>query len=159
MAVPKSVVKINKNGVQYISEVDKCKYYIFELSRAALRDVGKYLKRKFRDSYYNHFMKHTGNGPKATTVKVYSNVNTKYPRLEIGLPHSDKKKTVVGFYSYFQEFGTSKTPKLGLLKNAAYDNIPEIIKIESQYLSALENEAKAMALIDEDEYEGGADDQ
>lgn len=159
MAAPKSVVKINKNGVQYTSEVDKCQYYIFELSRAALRDVGKYLKRKFRESYYSHFQKRTGKAPKATKVKVYSNAKTKYPRLEIGLPHASKGNEVIGFYSYFQEFGTSKTPKLGLLKNAAYENIAEIVKIESQYLSALEDEAKALALVDEDDYEGGAGDE
>lgn len=158
MAAPKSVVKMNKDGVQYTSSVDKCQYYIFELSRAALRDVGRFVKRRFKESFYSHFKKRTGKAPKATKIKVYSNANTKYPRLEIGLPHASKGNEVIGFYSYFQEFGTSKTQRLGLLKNTVYNNVPEIIKIESQYLSALEDEAAALALIDEDDYEGGADD-
>ena len=158
MSAPKSVVKINKSGVQYTSDVDKCQYYIFELSRAALRDVGRFVKRKFKESYYSHFKKRTGNAPKATKVKVYSNAKTKYPRLEIGLPHASKGNEVKGFYSYFQEVGTSKTPKLGLLKNTAHDNIAEIVKIESQYLSALEDEAKALALVNEEDYEGDGDD-
>ncbi len=34
------------------------------------------------------------------------------------------------------------------------DNTAEIIKIESQYLSALEDEAEALSLISEEDYEG-----
>ena len=51
-----------------------------------------------------------------------------------------------------------KTKKLGLLSKSVEENIPEIVKIESQYLSALENEARALSLIDsEDDYDGGVD--
>ena len=64
-----------------------------------------------------------------------------------------KNKTVKGFYSYFQEFGSSQTPKLGLLSNAVEDNIPTIIEIESKYLSGLESEAQALSMISEEEYE------
>ena len=49
-------------------------------------------------------------------------------------------------------------PKLGILRNTTYDNIPEIVKIESQYLSALEDEAAALQLIDEKEQQGGGGD-
>ncbi len=45
MAVPKSVVRFKKNGVEYTSSVDRVNYTIVELTRAALRDVGKYLAR------------------------------------------------------------------------------------------------------------------
>ena len=148
MGVPKSVVKVNKKGVTYTSNVDAANYYIFELNRAALRDVAKFVKRKFRDSYYEHFDKETGNAGRATTSAVLSNKDTKYPRVEIGL----KKTTVKGVYAYEQEFGTSKIPRLGLLTHAVEDNIPKIIEIESKYLSALENEASALALIDESEH-------
>ena len=44
MSAPKSVTKINKNGVTYTSNVDACQYYLHELNRAALRDVGKFVK-------------------------------------------------------------------------------------------------------------------
>lgn len=160
MSVPKSVVKIDKNGVQYTSNVDAAEYYLFELSRAALRDVGKFVKKTFSNSFYDHFRKKTGKAKLSTKVKVYSNKNTIYPRLEIGLPKSSRGKQVEGFYAYFQEFGTNApnkygitVPKLGLLQHAVEDNISEIVKIESQYLSALEEEAKALALIDEGDYE------
>jgi len=44
-----------------------------------------------------------------------------------------------------------------LLQKTVSESIPEIVSIESKYLSALEDEASALALIEEDEYEGGAD--
>lgn len=154
MSVPKSVVKIKKDGVEYTSNVDKCEYFIFELCRAALRDVGKFVKKRFRESYYSHFKRHTGAAGRATKYKVYSNKDTKYPRIEIGLPAGKNKSK--GFYGYFQEVGSSKQPRLGLLTNAVQDNVQQIVEIQSQYLSALEDEAKALALIDESEYESEA---
>lgn len=48
MSVPKSVVKFDKNGVVYTSSVDRANYTMKELSRAALRDVGKFVCREFR---------------------------------------------------------------------------------------------------------------
>ena len=148
MSAPKSVTKINKNGVTYTSNVDACQYYIHELNRAALRDVGKFVKRKFREAYYSHFKRHTGDGGKAVNYVVLSSKSTTAPRVEIGL----KGGKVDGFYAYFQEFGTSKTPKLGLLTSCVEDNVAQIVEIESKYLSGLESEAQALALIDEGEY-------
>ena len=150
MSAPKSVVKVKKDGVEYTSNVDAAQYYLFELSRAALRDVGKFIKTKWREALYQNFKKHTGNAGRATSYSVLSGKNTKYPRVEIGL----KTKTVKGFYSYYQEFGSSQTPKLGLLTEAVESNIPTIVEIESKYLSGLESEAQALALISsEDDYE------
>jgi hypothetical protein len=154
MGAPKSVIKLDKNGIKYTSSVDTCSYYIHELTRAALRDVGKFLARAFRDSYYSTFKKHSGKAGRATKYKVFASKTTTAPRVQIGL----KTGQVPGFYSYFQEVGTSKTPKLGLLKNAAESNVAEIIKIESQYLSALSDEANRLAsMVEEDDYEGDAD--
>lgn len=148
MSVPKSVTKINKNGVTYTSNVDACQYYIYELSRAALRDVAKFVKRTFKDSFYSVFDKETGNAGKATQSIVYSNKDTKYPRVEIGL----KKSQLKGVYAYEQEFGTSTVPRLGLLTDAVESNVAQIVEIESKYLSALESEAETLSLIDESEF-------
>lgn len=148
MSVPKSVTRINKNGVTYTSNVDACQYYIYELNRAALRDVAKFVKRTFRDSFYSHFERETGNAGRATQSVVFSNKDTKFPRVDIGL----KKSQLKGVYGYEQEFGTSKVPRLGLLREAVEGNIPKIIEIESKYLSALNNEAQALALVDEREF-------
>ena len=43
MPVPPSVTRIDKNGVKFISGVDRCSYTLKELVRAALRDVGKFV--------------------------------------------------------------------------------------------------------------------
>ena len=48
MPNPPSGMKITKNGVTYKSNIDRTKYTIRELSRAALRDVGKYVVRQTR---------------------------------------------------------------------------------------------------------------
>ena len=121
--------------------MDACKYYIFELTRAALRDVAKFVKREFKEKFYQNFNKISGDAGRATSAKVWSSANTKSPRVEIGL----KTGRVDGFYAYFQEFGTSTgIPALGLLQHAVEDNVDTIIEIESKYLSGLEGEAEAL---------------
>jgi len=147
MGVPKSVVKFKKNGVEYTSSVDRVSYTINELTRAALRDVGKFICRKFKSNYYSRFKKQKGRVGKYAQYWVRKNEND----LQVGLKP-------FAFYGGFQELGTNKTPKLGLFRKAAEDNIAEIVKIESQYLSALESEASAFSKINESEYEGSADD-
>lgn len=163
MPAPKTKHKYEKDElgntwrVTYDSDVDAAQYYIHELSRAAMRDVGSFLAKVFRTEYYSHFQKHTGNAGRATKYKVIASARTTAPRVQVGL----KTGRVDGFYAYFQEFGTSdgRVPKLGILTHAAQDNIPEILKIESQYLSGLSEEAaRLQALIDEDDMEGSADD-
>jgi len=141
MPTPKSVTKIKSDGVEYVSNVDACEYYIFELTRAALRDVAKFVKREFKEKFYQNFNKISGDAGRATSAKVWSSANTKSPRVEIGL----KTGKVDGFYAYFQEFGTSTgIPALGLLQHAVEDNVDTIIEIESKYLSGLEGEAEAL---------------
>ena len=71
-------------------------------------------------------------------------------RLQVGVKPN-------AFYGGFQELGSSKTEKLGLLSNAVKGNIAEIVNMESQYLSALEDEAEALSLISEEDYEGNGD--
>ena len=159
MPTPKSQIKVlakeGKTEVTYESNLDATQYALYELNRAALRDVGKYVAKTFRTAFYNHFKKHTGDAGKATKYKVISGKSTTSPRVQIGL----KTGQVDGFYAYFQEFGTSTgIPRLGLLTHAVEDNVAEIIKIESQYLSGLSDEAARLeSLINENDYEGDAD--
>ena len=149
MPVPDSVVKFNKDGVKFVSSVDRVSYTMKELSRAALRDVGRFVCRIFRKSYYEHFNKYRGRVGKFTQYWVKYKYE-KHPVLQVGVKPN-------GFYGGFQELGTSKQPRLGLLTNAVKDNIPTIIEIESQYLSALEDEARALKLISEKDYEGSGE--
>lgn len=140
MPMPKSVIKIKKDGVTFESSVDKVQYTIEELSRAALKDIGKYISKETR----KQIARKTGRLAKNTQYWV----RKKDADLQVGFKPG-------GFYGLFQEIGTEKTPKIGALFNSVADNIQTIITIESQYLSALEDEARALSLISEDEKEGG----
>lgn len=150
MSIPQSVTKISKDGVEFISNVDRCSYTIKELTRAALRDVGKFVCKRFRQSYYSAFKRRKGNIGRYTQYWVRYKQED-YPNLQVGLKPN-------AFYGGFQELGTSKQTKMGLLSDTVQSNIAEIIEIESKYLSALEDEAKALAMISDDDYEGGGDD-
>lgn len=159
MPTPKAQAKIRykkgKTEVTYESNIDAAEYYLYELSRAALRDVGKFIATKFKEAFYQHFERHSGDAGKATKYQVISGKKTQFPRVQIGL----KTGKVDGFYAYFQEFGTSRgIPRLNLLTKTTQENIAEIVKIESQYLSGLSDEASRLeSLISESEYEGDAD--
>lgn len=148
MAVPPSVTKIKKGNVEFVSNVDRVNYTLNELTRAALRDVGKFICNRFRSNYYSLFSRRKGKISKYTQYWV----RKKECDLQVGLKPS-------AFYGGFQEFGSSKTKKLGLLQKTVKENIPKIIEIESKYLSALESEAKALAKINEKEYKGGVVDE
>lgn len=161
MPAPKSVTKLKiKNGsaeVEYVSDVDAANYYLFELTRAALRDVGKFIAREFRAKFYSSFKRHEGSAGKVTRYNVWSSRNTQYPKVQVGLQegHMD------GFYAYYQEFGNASrnVPKMGLLTHAAQDNIAQIISIESQYLSGLSDAAARLEQqVNESEMEGDGDD-
>ncbi|MGN1027780.1 MAG: HK97-gp10 family putative phage morphogenesis protein [Faecousia sp.] len=154
MSVPKSVVKINKNGVQYTSSVDKAAYTIVELTRAALRDVGKYLARTANSAAMKLPGLKKSRRVRGRTSTFLYNV----PWAESGLPHLEVGVKHGTWYGEQQELGTSNQPKRQILRNSAYDNIAQIVEIESQYLSALEDEAKALSKISEAEYSGGGDD-
>ncbi|WP_297634767.1 HK97-gp10 family putative phage morphogenesis protein [uncultured Clostridium sp.] len=147
MGLPKSVVKFKKGNVEYISNVDKVNYTLNELTRAALRDVGKFVCNRFRSGYYSVFSRKKG---KVGRYVQYW-VRRKNCDLQVGIKPS-------AFYGGFQEFGSSKTAKVGLLQKTVKENIPKIVEIESKYLSALESEAQALAMIAEEEYQGGAED-
>lgn len=150
MGVPKSVIKLDKNGVRYETSCDKAQYTITELTRAALRDVGKFLCRKC-----NEKAQKLPGLSKSRRVRGKSSAFQYWARkqecdLQVGIKHDT-------WYGVAQELGTSRQPKRSILTDAAHENIAEIIKIESQYLSALEDEAAALAMISEEDYQGGAD--
>lgn len=154
MSVPKSVVRFKKNGVVYTSSVDRVNYTLIELTRAALRDAGKYITRTANKSAMKLPGLKKSRRVRGRTSTFLYNVpwaKTGLPHLEVGVKHGT-------WYGEQQELGTSNQPKRQILRNSAYDNIAKIIEIESQYLSALEDEARALALISENEYTGGGED-
>lgn len=154
MSVPKSVVRFRKGGIEYTSNVDFASYTIVELTRAALRDVGKYIVRTAN----SEAMKLKGMKKSRRVRGMTSTFKYQVPWAKIGLPHLQVGVKHNTWYGTEQELGTSKQPKRSILRNSAHDNIAKIIEIESKYLSALEDEARALSLISEEEYTGGGDD-
>lgn len=154
MSVPKSVVRFSKNGVTYTSSVDRASYTILELTRAALRDVGKFIVRTANSKAMKLKGLKKSRRVRGRTSTFLYNV----PWAKTGLPHLEVGVTDNTWYGVEQELGTSKQPKRQILRNSAHDDIAQIIEIESKYLSALENEARALTLISEDEYSGGGED-
>lgn len=139
MGIPKGIVKIKKDGVEFTSNVDRVNYTLRELTRAALRDVGRYVCNRAR----KQIKRRTGRVAKNTQYWV----RKKDADLQVGFKPG-------GFYGGFQELGTEKQPKIGALYNAVKDNIKTIRDIEGVYLSAIEDEQRALSLIDEGEYSG-----
>lgn len=158
MSVPKSVVRFRtrkgKTTVEYISSVDRVSYTILELTRAALRDVGKYLARMAN----SEAMKLPGLKKSRRVRGRTSTFLYNVPWAKKGLPHLEVGVKHGTWYGEHQELGTSRQPKRQILKNAAHNNIAQIVEIESQYLSAMKSEAEALRLINEKEYSGGGED-
>lgn len=151
MSVPKSVVRFKKNGIEYTSRVDFACYTIVELTRAAMRDVGKFLVRTANTAA----MKLPGLKKSRRVRGKSSTFLYDVPWAKTGLPHVDVGVTDDTWYGVEQELGTSSQPKRSILKKSAQLNIAKIVEIESKYLSALEDEARALSLIEEGEYSGG----
>lgn len=139
MPLPQSVIKIKKGEVEFISDVDKSKYLLAELTRAALRDVGKYICNGTRRKI------------KRRTGKLAKNTQYWARKKDLDLQVGFKPG---GFYGGFQELGTEKMPKIAALTSTVEENIDMIRIIEGQYLSAIEDENKALGLISEEDYEG-----
>ena len=137
MAMP-SAIKITKNGVEYVDQVDRTKYTLQELVHAANKDVGKFVTRKAKET----INKQTGRGQKNTQYWA-----RKDGSLQVGYKPG-------GFYLGFQEVGTSKQVKKEHLQNAVLNNKDEIRKIQGTYIKSIEDENRAKGLIDESEETG-----
>lgn len=152
MALPASVTKIrSKKGqvqVEFISNVDRANYTIQELTKSALRDVKKFVLKIARTEIASQMKTHTGKLRKNTQGWVHKNGGQIV--LDVGFKN-------VAWYGGYQELGTNKQPKKGILFNSVADNIDQIRTIEAQYLSAIEDEQKAISLIDESEDSPDAD--
>ena len=134
MAIPKAV-KFTKNGVEYISQVDRTQYLLKELVHAANKDVGKFITKEAKKK----IRKKTGIGIK----------NTQYWARKDGSLQVGYKP--MGFYLGFQELGTSKMAQESMLKNAVLQNVNEIRKIQGTYIKSIEDESKALGLVNERE--------
>ena len=154
MAIP-SPMKFKKDGVEFVSNVDRCNYTIRELTRAALRDVGRYVVRQCT----RKARRLEGLGRTRYIQKRFQFwVRKQEGDLQVGIHNVMKNKNPGDtWYGMDQELGLNGQPKRAFLHDSVYDNIRTIRDIEAQYLSAIEDEQRALALIDEEETFGDGD--
>src|SRR5690606_28942936 len=144
MPAPPSVVKINKDGVEFTSSVDRAKYTIRELERAALKETAKFLRRRMLDELRKlpGMRRH---------IRLWRStqywVRKQETDLIIGFKHD-------AWYGAHQELGTKGQPRRGVLRKTVLDNIDTIRLIQGQYLQHVEDENRALGLIDEREETG-----
>jgi hypothetical protein len=140
MPLPKSVTKIKKGGIEFTSSVDRIQYTMVELQRAALRDSAKLIRKR--------------TVAKLKTLRGMKRAKRPYSSTQYWIR---KRETdlIIGFkhdtwYGVHQELGTRRQPKRGYLRDTTWESIDDIQRVQGQYLSAIENENRALGLIDED---------
>lgn len=141
MPMPKSVTKIKKDGVEFISNVDRAQYTLTELQRAALRDTGKFIRKRV----IQELKKLRG---MRRSRRLYNSMQYWVRRRETDLIIGHKHDT---WYGAHGEIGQRNQPRRDILRDTVYNNIDQIRLIQGQYLSAIENENRALGLIDESE--------
>lgn len=144
MPMPRSVTRVRRDGVEFVSNVDRAKYTLQELSRAALKDVAKLIRRRMLDKARK--MPGMKRGKRIPNAFQYW-VRKRETDLQVGIKHDT-------WYGVEQELGTSNQPKRSILRDTVYENIDQIRIIQGKYLSAIEDENRALGLIDEDEEMG-----
>lgn len=154
MPVP-SVMKFKKGEITFESSVDRANYTINELTRAALKDVGRLIMRECakRVRAISPLTEKAKYAPRRYQMWVRKQENN----LDVGIENT-KFGAETAWWADQAELGTHNQPKRGILRSAVYDNIDKIREIEAQYLSAVEDDLKAEQLIDEGELQEAADD-
>ena len=139
MAVPRSVTRITRDGVSFKSSVDRTKYLLKELERAALRDTGKLIRKRIIAKLRKMPDLKKGKRPYTSTQFWVRKIETD---LQIGVKHST-------WYGLDQELGTKNQPKKAVLRTTVMENIDDIRRVQGQYLSAIADENRALGLIDD----------
>lgn len=143
MPLPPSVTRMNRNGVRFTSNVDQANYKLKELTRAALRDIAKFLVAKMR-----YKGAQIGGGKLRGKKRLRNAFQYWVRKRETDLLVFTKAMT---WYGYQQEMGTMNQPKREIIRGTVLENIQIIRDIQAQYLKHIENEEAALRLIDEND--------
>lgn len=141
MPLPRSVMKMNRNGVQYTSSVLRAQYTLQELTRAALRDIGKFIDYKARAESMNIAGKSLKRSRRPKSSFQHWN-RKRETDLVVGIKHDT-------WYGVDQELGLNGQPKRDILRKTVMNHIQDIIEIQSKYLKHIEDEMLAQSVIDE----------
>lgn len=133
MALPKSSVKIRRDGVEFVSNVDRAKYLLVELQRAALRDTAKLIRKRLIQKLKQ--LRGMRQNRRLYRSSQYW-VRRRETDLQIGFKHG-------AWYGAKSDYNQGD-----ILRETVLENIDDIQRIQGQYLSAIEDENKAIGLID-----------
>jgi len=151
MALPSSV-KIKKDGIVYLNNVDACKYTINELIRMALRDSGKLVTSRTKKTVP------VKTGRIKENIAYWVRTKKERPDLQVGVytwGTSLKKNKRTARHAHLVELGTQKMKARPFLKPTTEALIEDIERIQAQYLTAL-NEEKP-EIDSEEDYEGSGE--
>ena len=141
MPLPRSVVRINRKGVKFTSSVERAEYTLEELTRAALRDIGKLVTFKARDK-----VRAIAKGSMKRSQRVKNAFQSWNRRRETDLQVGIKHET---WYGVDQELGLDGQPKRDILRKTVFENVNVIQEITAKYLKHIEDEMTAQRMIDE----------
>lgn len=152
MSVPNSVMKLKKTKgsdgyeLTFTSSVDRVNYTIKELITRANKDVGKFIVKEIQ-------AKVQGVSPFLRKARYPKERYQFWARgkendLIIGVENV-KRGAETAWWADQAELGTNGQPKRGFIMETVQENIGRIREIQSQYLSAINNESEAVALANE----------
>ncbi|WP_416149502.1 hypothetical protein ACM26V_00435 [Salipaludibacillus sp. HK11] len=131
-------VRTRKDGVEVVSSVDKAKFTLHELIRAANRATGAHLRRRMlREARKMPGMRK--NRRLGAAFQYWAR------RRETDLVIGSKHGT---WYGSGQELGTKNQPKRGIIRSTVMAETDAIRKIQGQFISAIEDDNRARAEID-----------
>lgn len=124
--LPPSVIKNSVKGIKFVSSVDRASYTINELSRAAMKDVSKYIKYEM----VKKMKKLPGlKKSRRPSKAIHSWVRPREADLQIGFGHDKKGLTGDDWYAIQQELGTNSQPKRSILRDTVYENIDFCVEL------------------------------
>lgn len=133
-------------SVKYQSKANQVKVVMTELERAALKEVGKFLRKEVKSRVP------VDQGTLKKNVGTW--VKRKDASLQIGTYTRDRarrKRYIYAYHAHLVEFGTRNTRARPFLRPAVLENIDQIRIIQGKYLKEIENENRAKGLIQEEE--------
>lgn len=152
MSVPESVMKMKKTKgsdgyeLTFTSSVDRVNYTLRELISRANKDVGRFLTASMRSKVRGISKYLRGKAPNRYQYWVKPKENV----LVVGMENT-KYGAETAWWADQAELGTNGQPKRGIMYETVQENIGQIRDIQSQYLSAINNEAEAVALANGNE--------
>ena len=141
MPMPRSITRVNRNGVRFTSSVERAEYTLEELTRAALRDIGKLITFQARNK-----VRLIAKGSMKRSQRVKNAFQSWNRRRETDLQVGIKHET---WYGVDQELGLDGQPKRDILRKTVFENIGTIQQISAKYLKHIEDEMTAQRMIDE----------